>query len=60
VGGFIGVAADSTGNPIGVGYAGDGGFFVRSTDGGATWSRTLIVDFAYPVWNSTGWPLRAT
>jgi photosystem II stability/assembly factor-like uncharacterized protein len=39
---FSAVAADSTGNPIGVGYASDGGFFIRSPDGGATWSRVPV------------------
>jgi photosystem II stability/assembly factor-like uncharacterized protein len=39
---FNAVAADGAGNPIGVGYASDGGFFVRSTDGGATWSRVMV------------------
>jgi photosystem II stability/assembly factor-like uncharacterized protein len=36
------VAADGAGNPIGVGFASDGGFFVRSTDGGTTWSRVSV------------------
>jgi photosystem II stability/assembly factor-like uncharacterized protein len=36
------VAPDVAGNPIGVGSSTDGGFFVRSTDGGATWSRTAV------------------
>jgi hypothetical protein len=34
--------ADGAGNPIGAGAATDGGFFVRSTDGGATWSRVAV------------------
>ena len=36
------VAADVAGNPIGVGSSSDGGFFVRSADGGATWSRVAV------------------
>ena len=33
---------DGAGNPIAAGAATDGGFFVRSTDGGATWSRVAV------------------
>jgi hypothetical protein len=33
---------DGAGNPIGTGAALDGGFFVRSTDGGNTWTRVAV------------------
>lgn len=34
---------DGSGNPIGVGLTpGGGGFFVRSTDGGTTWTRVAV------------------
>lgn len=33
---------DGAGNPIAAGGAPDGGFFVRSTDGGATWTRVAV------------------
>jgi photosystem II stability/assembly factor-like uncharacterized protein len=39
---FSAVADDGAGNPIGVGYDESGGFFVRSTDGGATWSQVPV------------------
>jgi photosystem II stability/assembly factor-like uncharacterized protein len=46
---FSAVAADPAGNPIGVGYTTDTGFFVRSTDGGSTWSRVLVPGTAWLV-----------
>jgi len=39
---FNAVAADNAGNPIGVGSASAGGFFVRSADGGNTWSSVPV------------------
>jgi hypothetical protein len=39
---FNAVAADSAGNPIGVGATTAGGFFVRSADGGNTWSSVPV------------------
>jgi hypothetical protein len=33
---------DGAGNPIAAGGAPDGGFFVRSTDGGGTWTRARV------------------
>ena len=33
---------DGAGNPIGAGAAPDGGFFVRSTDGGNSWTRVAV------------------
>jgi hypothetical protein len=41
-GAFSAVAADGAGNPIGVGSAGGVGFFVRSGDGGDSWSRVPV------------------
>ena len=41
-GSVLAAAADGAGNPIGVGAASDGGFFVRSTNGGADWSRVQV------------------
>jgi photosystem II stability/assembly factor-like uncharacterized protein len=53
-GGFFAVAADGAGNPIGVGYDSGGGFFLRSTDGGATWSRTRVpgTEALYALWTT--------
>ena len=44
--------ADGAGNPIGAGGATDGGFFVRSTDGGASWSRVAVAgtNILYGLW----------
>jgi photosystem II stability/assembly factor-like uncharacterized protein len=39
---FNAVAADSAGNPIGVGSTSESGFFVRSADGGNTWSSVAV------------------
>ena len=39
---FNAVAADSAGHPIGVGSTSEGGFFVRSADGGNTWSSVPV------------------
>jgi hypothetical protein len=50
---FSYVTADAAGNPIGAGQASAGGFFVRSSDGGATWSQVLVPGTA-AVWSL--WP----
>jgi hypothetical protein len=46
---------DGAGNPIGVGLTyGGGGFFVRSTDGGTTWTRVAVpgtIDL-YALWTA--------
>lgn len=44
---FNAVAADSAGNPIGVGSTIEGGFFVRSADGGNTWSSVPVPGTAW-------------
>ncbi len=41
-GAVLAAAADGAGNPIGAGTTSDGGFFVRSTNGGADWSRVPV------------------
>jgi hypothetical protein len=41
-GGLYAAAADGAGNLLAVGSAADGGFFVRTDDGGATWTRTVV------------------
>jgi hypothetical protein len=41
-GGLLAGGVDGSGNPIGAGIAPDGGFFVRSTDGGSTWTRVAV------------------
>jgi hypothetical protein len=46
-GGLYDVAVDAGGNVLAVGGAGDGGFFVRSTDGGASWTRTVVPGTIY-------------
>jgi len=60
-GAFSAVAADGAGNPIGVGYGRDGGFFLRSTDGGATWSETPIpgTTALYSLWTTASGTLYA-
>jgi hypothetical protein len=44
---FTAVAADNAGNPIGVGSTSAGGFFVRSADGGNTWSSVPVPGTAW-------------
>jgi hypothetical protein len=39
---FNAIAADNAGNPIGVGSTSAGGLFVRSADGGNTWSSVPV------------------
>ena len=36
------ITADASGDLLAVGSAGDGGFFVRSADGAATWTRAAV------------------
>lgn len=44
---FNAVTADSAGNPIGVGSTSEGGFFVRSADGGNTWLSVTVPGTAW-------------
>jgi hypothetical protein len=53
-GGLLAAGADGAGNPIGAGTASDGGFFVRSTNGGADWSRVPVpgASALYALWTT--------
>jgi hypothetical protein len=58
---FTFVTADGAGNAIGVGEASAGGFFVRSSDGGDSWSQVPVPGTAalWSVWTTASGTLYA-